>query len=65
MEEMNTNQAVNMLLLKETEISNKFHQAISGILRLGYNTDRGREKIPDLISSVQYSLEEIERIVNR
>ncbi len=65
MEGMNTNQVVNLLLSKETEVSNKFHQAISEILRLGYDTERGKEEIPDLISSIQYSLEEIDRIVNR
>lgn len=55
MKEMNTKQAVSLLLNKESEISNKFHQAVSEILRLGYDTDRGREQIPDLISSIQYS----------
>lgn len=65
MKEMNTNDIVDVLLNKETEVSNKFHYAISKILRLGYNTDRGKDQIPDLIDSVQYSLEEIKRIVSR
>lgn len=65
MKEMNTKQVVDMLLTKETEVSNKFHQAISEILRLGYDTEKGKEQIPDLISSVKYSLDEINRIVNR
>ncbi len=65
MEEMSTNQVVDLLLGKETEVLNKFHQAISEILRLGYETERGKEQIPDMISSIQYSLEEIDRIVNR
>ena len=65
MKEMSTKQVVDLLLTKETEISNKFHQAISEILRLGYNSERGKSKISDLISSVEYSLEEIERIINR
>ncbi len=65
MKEMSTKQVVDLLLTKETEISNKFHQAISEILRLGYNSERGKNKISDLISSVEYSLEEIERIINR
>ena len=65
MKEMSTNDVVDVLLNKETEVLNKFHYAISEILRLGYNTDRGKKQIPDLISSVQYSLDEIERIVNR
>lgn len=65
MKEMSTNNVVDVLLIKETEVSNKFHHAISEILRLGYDTDRGKDQIPDLIDSVQYSLEEIKRIVNR
>lgn len=65
MKGMNTKQVVDLLLNKESEVSNKFHRAVSEILRLEYDTDRGREEIPDLISSIQYSLEEIERIVNR
>lgn len=65
MKEMSTKQVVNLLLVKEIEISNKFHQAISEILRLDYETERGKRQIPDLISSIEYSLEEIERIVNR
>lgn len=64
MEKMNTNQAIILLLNKENEISNKFHHAISEILRLGYETKRGENKIPELIESVKYSLEEIERLTN-
>lgn len=62
---MNEKQVINTLLNKENEISNKFHQAISQILRIGYETERGKQTIVDLIDSVQYSLEEIKRIVNR
>ena len=65
MKEMSTKQVVDLLLTKETEISNKFHQAISEILRLGYNSERGKNKISDLISSVEYSLEEIERKIDK
>lgn len=65
MKEMDTNQVVNLLLNKENEIANKFHNTVTEILRLGYDSDRGKTLIPNLIESVQYSLEEIERIVNR
>ncbi len=61
---MNTKEVVDLLLTKEIEILNKFHNTISEILRLGYETERGKNKLPDLISSVEYSLEEIERIIN-
>lgn len=65
MKDMNTNQVIDLLLNRENEISNKFHNAITEILRVGYETERGKTIIPDLIESVQYSLEEIERIINR
>lgn len=65
MSEMKTNDVVDMLLVKENEISNRFHNAITEILRLGYDTERGKKQIPDLVESVQYYLEEIERIVSR
>ena len=65
MKEMSTNNVVDVLLNKETEVSNKFHHAILEILRLGYDTERGKDQIPDLIDSVQYSLEEIKRIISR
>lgn len=57
-------QVIKTLLNKESEISNKFHQAINNILRLGYNTERGQREISDLIESVQYSFEELERIID-
>lgn len=62
---MNERQIISLLLSKENEVSNKFHQAIEQILRLGWNSDRSKQEIPDLIESIQYSLEEIERIINR
>lgn len=65
MKKMETNDVVDLLLRKEMEVSNKFHHAISEILRLGYDTERGNEQIPDLINSVNYSLEEIKRIISR
>lgn len=65
MSEINTNQVINMLLNKENEISNKFHSVITQLLRLGYETERGKSEIPHLIESVKYSLEDIERIINR
>lgn len=64
MEKMNT-EIIDLLLSKEIEISNKFHHAISEILRLGYDTERGKEQISDLINSVSYSLEEMKRIIGR
>ena len=65
MNEMSTNQIIDMLLHKENEISNKFHCAVTEILRLGYETGRGRNEVLCLIESIKYSLEDIERIINR
>lgn len=62
---MNTNQVATLLMNRENEITNKFHNTITELLRLGYDSERGKALIPDLIESVQYSLEDIERILNR
>lgn len=55
---MNEKQVINTLLYIECEISNKFHRAISEVLRLGFDTERGQEVISNLVVSVQYSLED-------
>ena len=65
MASMDTKQVVNLLLNKETEITNKIHQSVSQIMRLGYESERGKKEIPDLIDSIQYTLEDLERIVSR
>lgn len=62
---MNSEEIVDLLLSKEIEITNKFHNAVSEILRLGHDTERGKEQIPDLIKSVRSSLDEINRIINK
>ena len=62
---MNTEQVVNLLLTKEVEITNKIHQVVDQIMRLGYESERGKKEIPGLIDSIQYTLEDLERIVNR
>lgn len=61
---MTDKEVVNTLLDKESVITNRFHRAISEILRLGYDTERGRSEISDLIESVQYSLDELERVID-
>lgn len=62
---MSDREIVNYLLIKECEISNRIHNAVTEILRHGYDSERGREKIPDMIESIRYILEDIERVVNR
>ena len=61
---MNDKQVINTLLNKEDEITSKIHKAVNNNLRFGYNTERGQREISDLIESVRYSLEELERIVD-
>lgn len=64
-EEISTAQVVNLLLSKEVEVSNKFHHAVNQLIMLGYKTSRGKEEVKELLGSVHYSLEEIERILFR
>lgn len=63
--EMSTSEVINLLLNKEIEIDNKIINVISELLRLGYDSERGKKYVSDLRSSIEYSLDEIERILNR
>lgn len=62
---MRDREIVNYLLCKESEISNRIHGAIMEILRLGYDSDRGKKQAQNMIESIQYIFEDIERVVNR
>lgn len=62
---MNQKQVINALLNTESEITSKFHSVITEILRLGHPTPRSVEEIEHLIDSVEYSLEELKRVLNR
>lgn len=62
---MKDREVVNLLLLKETEISNKIHHAITEIMRLGYETERGKSQVQDMTDSISYSLDDLQRILNR
>lgn len=63
--EMTTNEVVKLLLNKEIEIDNKIINTVSELLRLGYESDRGRQYVKDLRDSIEYTLNDIERILNR
>lgn len=56
---------INLLLVKENEITNKIHNAVMEIMRLGMDSERGKKIVPDTIDSVRYSLSDLERILNR
>ncbi len=60
LEDKNKNEVINLLLSKENDITNQFHNTIREILRLGYNTKRGKEEIHKLILFSKSSLDEIE-----
>lgn len=64
-EEMTTNEVVDLLLNKGNEINNKIINTISELLRLGYDSERGKNEVKDLRKSIEYSLDEMERILNR
>ncbi len=63
--EMTTNEVINLLMNKENEIDNKIINTISEVLRLGYETERGKECVKDLRKSIEYTLDEMERVLNR
>lgn len=63
--EMSTSEVINLLLNKEIEIDNKITNVVSELLRLGYDSERGKECVKDLRDSIEYSLDEIKRILNR
>lgn len=62
---MSTKEVINLLLNKESEIDNKINGVISELLRLGYESERGKKLVEDMRDSIEYSLDEIERIINR
>ena len=63
--EMTTNEVIKLLLNKEMEINNKIINVVSELLRLGYESDRGKQYVKDLRGSIEYTLDDIERILNR
>lgn len=60
MKDKNTNQIVDTLLCKESEITNKFHGTITELLRKEYDSDRRKSLVLSLIESARYTLDELE-----
>lgn len=58
------NEVVKALLCKESEVMCKFHNTIEEVLRLGYETERGKETVNRLFESVDYSMEQLNRQIN-
>lgn len=61
---MNEKRVVSILIEKESLITNRFHQAIEEIMRVGCDTERARQEIDALVDSVQYTLEELQRAID-
>ncbi len=61
---MTEKELVDVLLNKSVEITGKFNNAVLEILRRGVNNSDNKIAL-DLIDSVEYSLEEIIRIIQR
>lgn len=61
---MKDSEVINLLLLKETEISNKIHHVVTEIMRLGYESDRGKAQVLDMMDSIMYSLDDMRRVLN-
>ena len=61
---MNEKQVIALMLNQSEVITGKFNNTINEILRLGYNTERGQDLVPDLVNSINYSLEELEITIN-
>ncbi len=55
------NEVVKALLHKESEVMSKFHNTIEEVLRLGYETERGKETVNRLFESVDYSMGQLNR----
>ena len=58
-------EVIKILLIKQQEISNRFYETITEVMRLGYETDRGKAKVNDLSESVEYILLDMRRLLNR
>lgn len=62
---MKTSQVVNLLLSKEEDIISKIHYAVGEVIRNGYETNRGKEEVVNLVNSIIYSLEEMQNLLSK
>lgn len=61
--EKTMNEVVNFLLNKGNEIDSKIINTISEILRLGYDSDRGKEYVKKLLESIRYTVDDMENFL--
>lgn len=57
---LTTNEAVKIILTKESEIQNRFLSAVSEILRIGYESDRGKKQVKELCESIRDIIDELD-----
>lgn len=58
--DLTTNEAVKIILTKESEIQDRFLSAISEILRLGYESEKGRKQAKELCESIKNIVDELQ-----
>ena len=58
--DLTTNEAVKIILTKESEIQDRFLSAISEILRLGHESERGRKQAKELCESIRSIADELQ-----
>lgn len=58
------NQAVDILLSTERDITSRIHSAITEILRKGYENG-GKEQLKSVMDSIRYVTDQTEIIINR
>lgn len=58
---MNDKEYIKLLLSKNAELHNRFNSVIEEIMRKG----NGKESIINLIDSIKYIAEDMDRIINR
>lgn len=62
---MKDREVAGLLLSKEIEIANKIHNSVEEVLRLGYDSERGRQSVFAMVDSIKYSLDELEVLLGR
>lgn len=55
-----TNEAIKIILTKESEIQNRFLGTVSEILRLGYDSERGKKQVKELCESIRDIVDELD-----
>lgn len=60
---MTNYQAVDLLVREGLEFQSKIGNSITEVIRLGVDTERGREEINSLINQLEYSLENFKNVL--